>query len=76
MFDSFQSFKPQIIEYVEVEPREHCFVQRYGDDLEGKHDLQEAFCLLMKALTGNEDPSNPSFNSIMYKSVAFFLLCY
>ena len=38
MFDSFQSFKPQIVEYLDDESREHCFVQRYGDDLEGKHD--------------------------------------
>ena len=38
MFDSFQSSKPQIVEYLEDVPWEYCFVQRYGDDLEGKHD--------------------------------------
>ena len=30
----------------------------------------------MKALAGNEDPSNPSLNSTMYKSVAISLLYY
>ena len=37
IFDYFRSFKPQIVEDLENEPREHCFAQRYGDDLGGKH---------------------------------------